>query len=415
MREFILSVLFFMAIFSFKIPIVYNSSLLAFLLSFFFIKGGSLNLFSRYLSTKVVWLLMGLLCTPFIYALFSTTAHGVYDFSFLRIVFGNIIYFIITSWLVVLLFCNIGANFDIEKIIFRVFLWQSLIILLAFIVPDFRDFIQLFQDQNQAEVANDYYGGGVRGLALSGGQFFNLSAVFALVLTLSFIKMSCGKFSSKQFAIILFVFLMSLTTGRTTFVGFMFGLVFLSFSTRNLLYLTRFYFFSIVIFVFIYFIQPPFLKVLFSSLESYSKFAFEFIYNYQSTGKVSTESTEHLKTMYFIPEVKTIIFGDGAYTNADGSYYMKTDSGYMRQILLFGLFGLVSFMMYNFIMIYHYSKSYGLNYKYKILLTMYGLLMVLHYKGEVFGYLITVNQILVSLFSWSIIRNKIIYQNRDYT
>ncbi|GKQ61897.1 hypothetical protein KAM338_20740 [Aeromonas caviae] len=119
--------------------------------------------------------------------------------------------------------------------------------------------------------------------------------------------------------------------------------------------------------------------------------------------------------MYFIPELKTIIFGDGAYTNADGSYYMKTDSGYMRQILLFGLFGLVSFMMYNFIMIYHYSKSYGRNYKYKILLTMYGLLMVLHYKGEVFGYLITVNQILVSLFSWSIIRKKIIYQNRDYT
>ena len=51
-------------------------------------------------------------------------------------------------------------------------------------------------------------------------------------------------------------------------------------------------------------------------------------------------STNHMiEDMYFVPEENTIVFGDGYYTNMDGSYYMHTDVGIMRSILFYGIIG----------------------------------------------------------------------------
>lgn len=45
-----------------------------------------------------------------------------------------------------------------------------------------------------------------------------------------------------------------------------------------------------------------------------------------------------MKKMYFMPESdNTIFWGDGIYTNADGSYYGHTDVGFMRNILYGGV------------------------------------------------------------------------------
>lgn len=43
--------------------------------------------------------------------------------------------------------------------------------------------------------------------------------------------------------------------------------------------------------------------------------------------------------MYFWPGDDTFLFGDGRYTNLNGSYYMQTDAGLMRIILYFGAIG----------------------------------------------------------------------------
>lgn len=51
-----------------------------------------------------------------------------------------------------------------------------------------------------------------------------------------------------------------------------------------------------------------------------------------STDKLTNE-------MYFMPEDWTFIFGDGFYTNNDGSYYMHTDAGVLRHILFYGILG----------------------------------------------------------------------------
>lgn len=51
------------------------------------------------------------------------------------------------------------------------------------------------------------------------------------------------------------------------------------------------------------------------------------------------ESGNDLMTLYFLPETKTIFWGDGHYTNLDGSYYGLTDVGILRAILFYGIFG----------------------------------------------------------------------------
>ena len=40
-----------------------------------------------------------------------------------------------------------------------------------------------------------------------------------------------------------------------------------------------------------------------------------------------------------MPELPTLLIGDGKYTMPGGYYYMSTDVGFMRAILYFGIFG----------------------------------------------------------------------------
>jgi hypothetical protein len=60
--------------------------------------------------------------------------------------------------------------------------------------------------------------------------------------------------------------------------------------------------------------------------------------NWISTGKFGVSSSDTLlNKMYFLPENATLLFGDGKYVLADGSYYMHTDAGFMRLMLYSGI------------------------------------------------------------------------------
>ncbi len=62
-------------------------------------------------------------------------------------------------------------------------------------------------------------------------------------------------------------------------------------------------------------------------------------YNLITTGSFNNYSANRLlNEMIFMPSPKTLLFGDGQYVDpATGSYYMRTDSGFMRQILFWGV------------------------------------------------------------------------------
>lgn len=76
------------------------------------------------------------------------------------------------------------------------------------------------------------------------------------------------------------------------------------------------------------------------------------------TGTIETSSTDTLWSMWFIPDVKTFLFGDGYYTNpVTGSYYMGTDVGYIRPILFFGIFFTIVNYTIPILMTYTISKG----------------------------------------------------------
>ena len=71
--------------------------------------------------------------------------------------------------------------------------------------------------------------------------------------------------------------------------------------------------------------------------------AFELFINYSQSGKLESDSTNHLSEMYVYPDnLKTWILGDGRFIAEDGMHYYKgTDVGYLRILFFMGLFGLL--------------------------------------------------------------------------
>lgn len=117
--------------------------------------------------------------------------------------------------------------------------------------------------------------------------------------------------------------------------------------------------------------------------------AFAPFINFIESGSFSTGSSHTvLNEMIFMPSEKTILFGDGYYTEVGtNSYYMHTDVGFMRQILFYGLIPtIMAYLMTLFPIIDIYINKKVSNYKeyfiFPILLTVQ--LIVFEIKGEIF-------------------------------
>lgn len=111
------------------------------------------------------------------------------------------------------------------------------------------------------------------------------------------------------------------------------------------------------------------------------------------------------KEMYFMPDESTFIWGDGRYTNNDESYYMRTDAGYMRIILYFGIVG-ASLVYLSYFLLFLQAKSLSkdnmlIKYSCEILLI---LLFIEEYKGDGYGLFFGLMFVLIAGSLWR--RNK---------
>ena len=87
------------------------------------------------------------------------------------------------------------------------------------------------------------------------------------------------------------------------------------------------------------FIGLTIFKEVNTAIEGWYNWAMDPIIDLFSTGKIQTSSTDSLLGMYFLPEWKTILFGDGFYMDPiTGSYYMAVDVGFLRPMLFYGIF-----------------------------------------------------------------------------
>ena len=99
------------------------------------------------------------------------------------------------------------------------------------------------------------------------------------------------------------------------------------------------------------------------------------------------ESADNLtEDMYFMPEITTLIFGDGKYMNGDGSYYMNTDAGYMRIVLYSGIIGAIFLYMF-YIILFLWAKQvnkYDKDIKY-ICEMLFLFFFIEEYKGDAYS------------------------------
>ena len=275
--------------------------------------------------------------------------NGSTDFSFCK----TFIHMYIIMALGIVLFSYYefkGVEKKVVNYIIIAFITQSLIEWLGFLVPGVKEIIEFTKSEATLDRAYTY--GGVRANALSGSDFFGLSTGFAMIYLLWQSDKNTLLKKYPYYRIILYLFLITGTffAGRTGYIGL--GLAVLYF-IMNVLKVRKEKDIKIrkatpIISILVcngIVLAGLMLRRLFSENDSFNRlfrFTFQALINKSQTGSYSTRSTDTLvNRMYFDIPIVTFFLGDGRYTNANGSYYMSTDAGYMRVILYMGIVGLL--------------------------------------------------------------------------
>lgn len=118
------------------------------------------------------------------------------------------------------------------------------------------------------------------------------------------------------------------------------------------------------------------------------------IINLLTTGQLNTTSTDHLFSMYFLPNFRTLLFGDGFYAGTMGnSYYMSVDVGYLRPMLFYGVIFLMIGYSICVLLALALSKGNKINIFLSLMLIL--TLFIFEVKGEV---TLTLTPVLYALF-----------------
>jgi len=392
----------FCILFNFPIPIVYNSNVLAILCSLvYYLLFPELFVTLFYLIKQriVGYILLGLMVVTFMSCL-PGVIHGTGDFYIVR---GFILQFSLflgglIAYPILMESAGEGQFPRILDVIIGCFAVQSIIEIAGFVVPPIADVVHLFQKEEVAEI-----GVGYRALALSGNPFFDLAAGFGFCYLLFFYRLvtvHAGKISIAQIVLFTLLVIGTFFAGRTGFIGLLIAVIYYFVVMGQPMYRKVLRFLTLLLLIglgglSIYWVLPFEIRTLVT--DTLLPFAFEFLYSYFEEGTLTTVSTEMLSDMYFTVDWQTFVLGDGRYINPDGSYYRYTDAGYMRNILFYGIFGTMILFAYHLLFFNRPIRvslseliargkigSYN-DLLFWLLLLVYTL--VLHYKGEVVGFL----------------------------
>ncbi len=194
-------------------------------------------------------------------------------------------------------------------------------------------------DINRLNIAKSYYFTrvGIDGFA-GFGQSFKIIIGVILGLYLNYKVIDNDGFNVKLF---LKVFSLALSTMFYGRIGMLISMLLMAILGIRLLRKKSTHSLALIVLIILMSIGTFVLTVALQTekFQEWFNWAFQFVIRFINTGKFGSPSTDILfKEMYFIPELKTFIFGDGFYTNGlTGEYYMNTDVGILRPILFFGL------------------------------------------------------------------------------
>ncbi len=400
----------FCFVFSFKIPVFYNSSNLSvFIMSMWVLFSGSAQM--RLLSLMQSRLFLTIFYFYIIFGLYVSllvVIKGTYDFTFLKSYLNGLFSFVFCAFFVSLFSKRENSRREIYLLFSSLIIVQSLIVILMMFNEPLRVFIQAYTQSDDLQERMATYMG-VRGLGLAGSVAFG----FAITMALLMLCLSRWLYESNikfKYIICTAIFFLcafaSLSAGRTAILGILlsvFYIIYLNGWHLNKLYfmIVRLCIYVLMISVLFYFVAPYF-EGFGDTLVYYSQYVFQSFYNYYHYGTFSVSSLETLKDMYFYPD-GDIWFGDAMYTGNDGEYYLDTDAGYMRFMLYFGFFGSIIFYAF-FAWCFYYLLSLfkGNAHDNVLLIIIFFMSFVFHYKGEVVMYNVSFMKVIFIIFLLSL-------------
>lgn len=333
-------------------------------------------------------------------SLIATVGNNAMDFSIPYTYFIFLVESLFGSYL---FYSFLLKNYTFEKFLHLfivISLIQSFIIIGMFIFEPFRDLIFSISKEGAMELMARY--GGFRGFGLASSLTYDL-AVFLSISMIFIAYLTSQSSVNRTFYLLswVIIFIAVLMTGRTGWIGVFLSLVilFMNFTNKNSLKSFVYLLGSIILIVIIliYILDNYFPEIYNTLILSVVPYAFEMFINFYDIGSFTTSSSDHLPNMYYGLSEHTYLFGDGYWVTTTGNgYYGRTDAGYMRHALFYGLFGsmlLYIFYGYGFYEMYQSMKKTFNN---LLLIGMLcGFYFLAHYKGD----FLTGSPINIKLFS----------------
>lgn len=393
-------VIVFMYVFMFRIVGVIDSAiavgcLVAFLIVFNRKAQRRLKAILR--SEKFIGMLLAFIAMcAWIFAV--SVVNGTRDFSFVK----TWLHVFIQICIGILVYCYLFGNSEARNIvnfIIVAFLIQSVIEWLGMLSPTVKSLIYMTKSASTIRIANQY--GGIRGLSLAGSSFFGLAVAFGLVYILFF--SNYNTLFGKHRIVKLFCFFLLLSgtffAGRTGVVGLLLACIwgvarFVAGKSK----IDGIFAVQVAVIVAVgfaaFFIIAHYFKdanAVFKKISYLYNYVFEALISlFRGKGLSTTSTAELFGEMYFRVPIKTLLIGDGYYTDpVTGAYYMNTDSGYMRVILYTGLPGLAILFWFQ----YKLFCLGDMDRRTRILCWLF--MIILQIKGEAIGFSMILQSVLL--------------------
>lgn len=318
--------------------------------------------------------------------------HMTFDFSYISLLVGMILSFFRNLLLVYVIYKYDNSD-DALFNKFCDFLIYACCVCVFFtvlfiVIPSFKNFwvYHILKDQSEITYYKYKYRFNIAGFAA-----FNSSSLFAIVAILAGYRIANEKKFS--FSRIFTYFIISLGCffyGRVALIGVFLGAVIVVLETGRRSKICKMLLLVSIIIIFGG-VLLQYLATISNDFLVWKNWAFGIFEQIFTDRKVSDYSVTRMNEMWFLPEFKTLVVGDGLYTDPiTGRYYKSVDLGYLRLVLYGGAIGVILAFVPAFYMILSPLKHSMDKNRQKLFCTVLLCWLILEIKGGMYHRLIMI-------------------------
>lgn len=268
---------------------------------------------------------------------------------------------------------------NVEKVVIYCFIAQSIFIILSIFSESFYTLMEPFR---KVDEAREMAYGRLRGNAISGYQFFGISAMYTFIIIYLILHLKKIRYG------LLWLFLLSIAGicgGRYTIVGIIIGVCILLWKNiiegkiGKVMWICA----GLIIIVFLsVYLLYQYVDEISDPLmyEVVSEYLIDPIDSILENNSFESSSTNELLYMYGKDDIKQyFVWGAGRYELSDGSYFGGVDIGYYRMLGYYGIMGFILITYALYYLIYRTRSNLDIYTKHAFFINF----LVLNLKGDV--------------------------------